>query len=555
MAQFITHLKKHRKAIYILIALYTIIATCFILTSTDEYHNSNTINYQKQVLDENWEVSIDGEKQKTPASLPFNNYDSTNKTIDLTTTLPDLGYRHYVLETSLVQKELKVYVDEVLVYETNFNANSSLQTSPGSGKFYVPLPQDCVGKTLRLHYINTVPSDLSSLRTITLSNGNYNPYLIMEHGNIIFFSSTSIILLGLVLFIVAIIYFKEELLFQSLIFIAGFAISSSVWILCNTKLMQFFTENLVLIHNLEYITFFIMPVTLWGFIGRSGKIFSKLSNYMFTFSLIFYLYTMTMKLLGINDFFAYLKLFHLLYILHLIAIVYVLYKNRHHRFDSFKLLCFGLVALASFSFYDLLQYYFRENTFPIPNAFILGIDLMIIFFVLSFIYSMKEQLEENIQNKMYRSLAYSDALTHLSNRMRFEDDIQECEKNIHQNEKLALVVIDINNLKYVNDTYGHLSGDQLIQIVAAEIRISFQIENNAYRIGGDEFAVIVKNESETYLNSRLEYFKKRLATHQEKFSVDAAYGYRFYEPTIHHNLQEVFKEADNRMYENKQAYK
>lgn len=319
--------------------------------------------------------------------------------------------------------------------------------------------------------------------------------------------------------------------------------------------MQIITENLVLIHNLEYLTFFLMPVMLWGFIGRSGKIRSKLSSYMFTYSLIFYIFTLTMKLFGFNDFFAYLNLFHFLYVFHLIAIVIVLNQNRNRRFDSFKLLCLGLIALAAFSFYDLLQFYFKVNTFPIPNAFILGIDLMILFFVLSFIYSSKEQLEENIQNKMYRALAFSDSLTQLSNRMRFEDDIQECEKNLNPYDQLALVIIDINNLKYVNDTFGHLAGDHLIQIVAAEIRISFQIENNAYRIGGDEFAIILKNESEALLRTKVNYFKKRLENYNEKFPVAAAYGYQFYDSSTHHTLQEVFKEADNRMYKNKQAYK
>ncbi len=93
---------------------------------------------------------------------------------------------------------------------------------------------------------------------------------------------------------------------------------------------------------------------------------------------------------------------------------------------------------------------------------------------------------EEVQARDYR-LAYFDALTGISNRSRFDEMLRE---RITSKVPFGLLLVDIDHLKAVNDTMGHLAGDRLIKGVANLIT-SGEPHEIAYRLGGDEFAVIV----------------------------------------------------------------
>ncbi|MEK1852088.1 MAG: EAL domain-containing protein [Phyllobacterium sp.] len=93
---------------------------------------------------------------------------------------------------------------------------------------------------------------------------------------------------------------------------------------------------------------------------------------------------------------------------------------------------------------------------------------------------------EEVKARDYK-LAYFDALTGLSNRGRFDEMLRE---RISANTPFGLLLVDIDHLKSVNDTMGHLAGDRLIKSVA-NLLASGEPSTSAYRLGGDEFAVII----------------------------------------------------------------
>lgn len=89
-------------------------------------------------------------------------------------------------------------------------------------------------------------------------------------------------------------------------------------------------------------------------------------------------------------------------------------------------------------------------------------------------------------------LAFTDVLTDLPNRARFNKDLKTL-----ATDRWSLLLIDIDNLKTVNDTFGHAAGDDLISIVASRIADA-AVPWRAYRIGGDEFAVILERTPLTH---------------------------------------------------------
>jgi diguanylate cyclase (GGDEF)-like protein len=92
-----------------------------------------------------------------------------------------------------------------------------------------------------------------------------------------------------------------------------------------------------------------------------------------------------------------------------------------------------------------------------------------------------------------RHMAEHDMLTGLANRYAFQNRIEKDISNSSENENVAMLAVDLDNFKMINDTYGHQAGDALLNLVAKRIRKTIRGDDWAARLGGDEFVVITRN--------------------------------------------------------------
>ena len=108
-------------------------------------------------------------------------------------------------------------------------------------------------------------------------------------------------------------------------------------------------------------------------------------------------------------------------------------------------------------------------------------------------------LNENAEANFYKRLAYIDVMTRLNNRSAFEKTIQQIKVSASASvlkERYIYVLFDINNLKETNDIHGHQTGDKLIIRAAECILEAFRRRGEGYRIGGDEFCVLLRDEAD-----------------------------------------------------------
>ena len=151
----------------------------------------------------------------------------------------------------------------------------------------------------------------------------------------------------------------------------------------------------------------------------------------------------------------------------------------------------GFAALSIFSFISLILFIVHTNL----NYSIIFRTGFLIFEVIVCINVIKNYFSvKNIEKErdIYKKLAYVDMLTQLGSRTAFEEDVEILNKEFNSKGKQILTaVFDINGLKKYNDSYGHKAGDAMIQGTASIIKDSFENYGKYYRIGGDEFCVIM----------------------------------------------------------------
>lgn len=163
----------------------------------------------------------------------------------------------------------------------------------------------------------------------------------------------------------------------------------------------------------------------------------------------------------------------------------------------------------------------------------------------------RDMTERSLLIQQLRDLAERDTLTGLYNRRSFENKLNLYnEKKI---EQIAMISIDINGLKFINDTLGHLIGDSMIVTAGQLIFQEFGWHGHVARIGGDEFGIILDNTKE----NQVEIMLNQLCQRVEQYSLAAkdcglslAYGYSYHKSGIV-NMGLMYQEADNNMYQNK----
>lgn len=146
-----------------------------------------------------------------------------------------------------------------------------------------------------------------------------------------------------------------------------------------------------------------------------------------------------------------------------------------------------------------------------------------------------------------------DALTQIYNRTAFEKKLL----NLKGKKMFSIIMIDINDFKAVNDTWGHEYGDIVLKEVAETIKNSFDSSYSHYRIGGDEFCIISKDINRERIDRQLEELNVRL-TKRRKINVHfptVAFGYSLFQGESNSNVKKTLNEADGKMYEHKQKQK
>jgi diguanylate cyclase (GGDEF)-like protein len=172
--------------------------------------------------------------------------------------------------------------------------------------------------------------------------------------------------------------------------------------------------------------------------------------------------------------------------------------------------------------------------------------------------AMQDITEQRRREHMLQRLARHDDLTGLPNRKLFRENLELALRSADANgTNMALMLIDVDDFKTTNDTFGHDNGDRLLQEFARRLKLCFRIEDTIARIGGDEFAVVLPDSPQV---EGLERIANRIRVEMaggfevegQSVEMSASLGIALY-PDHAANATELLRQADIALYSSKEA--
>ncbi|MDO4338749.1 MAG: GGDEF domain-containing protein [Eubacteriales bacterium] len=445
---------------------------------------------------------------------------------------------------------IRIFLDEeeIYFYEDPWREK-------GINRQWLEIPEDAAGKTLTLVFLS--PSTEDMIRS-TMDASMY-----LGDRNAVFYRFLSdnlyAAIFGLTALIMSIVilmgsfYFRKGLLNEAIrgfLDLGMFILFAGAWIVTDSQILQMFTGNTGMISLVSFLTFMIMPYFLVSFIQ---EMFIHKSKALGILQMIYPVSTAVYALFFILRIYSiqFLPVQHLL----IAATAVILMKNcvsEMRRFKSREMVKIvqGLGLLLGSALISLILFY-RNPSSAYPYFYSIGMILFMFCLVDAAYCKGYYYMGKSASIEAYKELAYMDAMTGMGNRTAF----MRYQENASADRKAGYIMMDINNLKLVNDNYGHKEGDRLIIDAAECIRESFQRIGKCFRIGGDEFVVIVEGLTEKEIMEELARMDEAVSrkNHNREIPIRIARGISVWQEGM--NAQTLMEKADMQMYRNKTEMK
>ena len=161
------------------------------------------------------------------------------------------------------------------------------------------------------------------------------------------------------------------------------------------------------------------------------------------------------------------------------------------------------------------------------------------------VFYLKDITVQKQKDALLRDIAYRDPLTKIYNRRYF---IEYMEKYSLKKENYSIVNIDVDGLKYVNDSFGHIFGDDYLCTIVSVIQENIRSTDLFCRFGGDEFLLLLPNCTEEIAHTKMEYINDTLKNMKKHYPLSLSYGILYVLRDNTMPLNEILSIIDQKMY-------
>ncbi len=459
-------------------------------------------------------------------------------------TLPAETFHENYFCFEISHHNIEVYFGDELVYSLSDSGDNGVLNNVGSNWCIVPVDQNHVGKEVTVILTPLFEAAVSKTPSFLLGSPHTLTVDILI-GELPLLALSSLCILIGIFMIAVFLYFRFIIKTDNkeIVYLGFFSVSIGLWKLtdlyCAALLVP---EHSVAINYLSVSALFLTPICLIPYfttLFEKGK--QKVLWILSCVSSAVYLAVLFAQITGIAEIRQNLIYSHILLVISLssvpatVLVNRIVYKTAGLR-RSWKL----LLLLFAGIILDLIFYY-RNNENGLMSFSIMS---LIIYTLIIFLFSVQDSARK----------AYTDSRTGLVNRTRWMELMNE---DTSASNPYAVLMIDMNGLKQINDTYGHDAGDEMIFRLSDILRKTLPSSAVICRWGGDEFAVLLADTNRAHLELQIAKLfsesEKYNAEHPElplHFAVGAVLSSEHPEAS----RQELFRLADDEMYRNKKIW-
>lgn len=457
----------------------------------------------------------------------------------------------------------RVIIDGEVIYETSVYDSKLYNRSPGNLWNILMINSKYSQKCLEIQV--DMVYDTRAITVDTLLFGDKADIILGLFKKNLFgiVVSLLLLLLGVVLIVVDFLpAYANAKKYHSLFWIGIFAVMTGVWSLIETNVLQLCVDDMRILQLLDNIIVTVDSLPMLIYLNCEYKIFKnrgiKLLAYV---SSIYILTCVCVQFSGIADWHNMLNIATLLMVVIditlcvWVACMLIRLKKEKKPLLNCALQLLGFTSLCVLVVFDSLR---TLQVDRMDRASLVRVGMLIMCICLAIANQIEtyKVIEQGLKYDLISKLAYSDGLTGVGNRTAYLEQIEEYSNDNKNLAQFGIVYLDVNNLKKINDNGGHEQGDELIVSAAHIIENSFGHFGTTYRIGGDEFCVLMTgtNLNEKY-EKGLDIFKQLIeeANKAKRFlyPIQIAQGFAVCEEFSREKIDETVTKADSAMYKNK----
>ena len=495
---------------------------------------------------------------------------SEGDAVTLRNTLPQTEVPAAAMQIKSGHATIEISLDGELYYEDGAQYYEAQTMTPW--RFYfVPLPEHYGGKRIEIRLMANEDDAFTSMQPIMVGNIHdlYIQYLLT--GRLTFVAGLFFIVLGVLLFLVFFFLKRYYGLEPRLLSSALITLLLGLYMLSYYKLTGFLSHNYIGNDFVEYVSLYFLPFAFVVFLASTQDV-GKGKLY-FVMAAIDYLVASTILILyatGAVVLNRFVPLIHMIIVVEgVILIVTTLVRRffRRRKTDERKewkiseqIWVGGFFFMLIAAIADVVRYSLSHYTgtggknYMSLNILTVGALVFSATLIMNFFYYHVEKIYAAETLNRLSGLAYTDPLTDMANRGKCEQTLQEVEKS---GEDFILISLDVDNLKVVNDRYGHVVGDQYLADMAVVMNEAFQEADLIGRMGGDEFMAMLRGRDTRRCEAMLREMQDVIAglnRESQSLRYSISYGYATSAETAYGTVEAVYRLADSRMYAMKQEH-
>ena len=541
--------------LYIFLITAIIFSICIGVMFNDEklvFNNKLLFSYN-----DNWTYT-DNNGNTNVINLPQKVQTPEGKETVISNKLPD----NYVDEMAICirtsQQSLRVLLDGKEIYSYGIDTNLFWGKAEGSAWHLIRIPYHKMGGNITLILSSPYKNFSGNINSITYgSKGALISKIIKENG-LSLLASFLMFLLAIVLLIFYFINKRFGYKDFGLVYLTTFSFLISIWLFGESKMSQFFIGNQSFITAISVLSITLCAIPMLLFVEKacinSNK---KVFDFLYIILALSFVISFLLQIFNIADFVESMLIYHICVFISFVFVCVIVgmelfkYKNK-----TIRPIAISILILIVSGVFELINFYF--NDFVNVSMYVkIGLLLFVSYFTVFFAKKVIEIAKKTEELVYYEKLAYTDFLTKCKNRTAFNVDFEKLSNNTNEYKKIYIVLMDLNNLKSINDNFGHLVGDDALIACYDCIDNAFGSSGNNYRIGGDEFVCIIKDITKEEFLKKIENFKEciYIQTKKSPYPFNIAAGYAEFDSTVDKNLYDTFNRADKEMYNNKNDIK